>query len=857
MHLINTKRVLITGFSSIVIFMVLIAVFAVGQMRLTFDSVNHIVKNNNTKTTLISIMLVSARERTISLQKMIRIEDAFDLDDEWMRFNGYGARFAEARKQFLALGISKEEKAILEIQGAKTSEVAPIQSQIAYMAMNDDIPGAEKLLNTVAIPGQNLVFVQLYNLLHLLENESNLTVRNVSDQLKETERSLLIAIIITLFGSIIISIVVTRRISATEKKLSREKERAQVTLNSIGDAVITTDEKGHVTNMNPVAEQLTGWTLPEADDQPLQSIFPILDATTREPIKNPVEKVIATGETIFLSNHTTLIAKDGTEVQIADSAAPIRDDKNILGMVLVFNDVTEQYKLREDAAKSKRDLDAILDNSPAVVYVKDLQGRFTFVNRKFEKLFGVKAKNIIGKTPHAIFSTEIADQILENDDAVLASGETIETERITPFDDGQHTYTAIKFPLYDEDHKIYAVCCISTDITARKRQDDQLRHSQKMDALGKLTGGIAHDYNNMLGVILGYTELLEAQLSDNPKLQKYAHVIHHAADRGTRLTQQLLAFTRHKARDASELNINELLQKQRLILEKTLTARIHLTLDLADDLWPVWLDSGDLEDAIINMSINAMHAIDGNGHLTLCTRNVHLDETDADRAQMKTGDYVLLSITDTGSGMDESTKDNIFDPFFSTKGEQGTGLGLSQVYGLMERSGGAIKVYSEPGNGSRFALYFPRSHKEKSDSPALENAGEKNTQGNETLLVVDDEPDLVTLAQEILSAHGYRVLTAGDGVQALEILKTESIDLIISDVIMPDMDGYELAAQVQKKYPQIKIQMVSGFTDDSLNHIVNSSLHQKQLYKPYSSTSLLESIRRLLDEDDEDANAKK
>ncbi len=828
--------------------MVLIAIFSAEQMRLTFDSVNHIVKNNNTKTTLISIMLVSARERTISLQKMLRMDDPFDLDDEWMRLNAHGARFAKARKQFIELGISKEEEAILNAQGAETNKIAPMQLKIAEMAMNENIEGAEELLNTGAIPRQDKVFVQLYNLLHLLENESNLTVQNVSDQLKNTKQNLLIAIIITLFGSIIISFVVIRRTSSTETKLSQEKERAQVTLNSIGDAVITTDEKGHVTNMNPVAEKLTGWSLLEARDQPLQTIFPIFNAATREPIKNPVKKVIATGETIFLSNHTTLIAKDGSEVQIADSAAPIRDDKNILGMILVFNDVTEQYHLREAAAKSKRDLDAILDNSPAVVYVKDLQGCFTFINRQFEKLFNIKCQHIIGKAPHDIFSKKIADQMQEDDQAVLATGLTIESERVTTFDDGQHTYTAIKFPLFDEENTIYAVCCISTDITERRRQDDQLRHSQKMDALGKLTGGIAHDYNNMLGIILGYTELLDKQLSDKPKLQKYAQVIHHAADRGTKLTQQLLAFTRHKARDASELNINELLQEQRLILEKTLTARITLTLDLAENLWPVWLDSGDLEDAIINMSINAMHAIDGNGQLTLRTRNEHLNEIDAGRTHMNTGDYVLLSITDTGCGMDESTKENIFDPFFSTKGEQGSGLGLSQVYGLMERSGGTIKVNSEPGHGTRFTLYFPRSHKESPEQPTTTTAGKINLQGRETLLVVDDEPDLVKLAQDILHTHGYRVLTASDGKQALEILKKETVDLIISDVIMPSMDGYELATQVQKNYPHIKIQMVSGFTDDRLRHIVDNALQQKQLYKPYTSNSLLTNVRHLLDD---------
>ncbi len=855
MHLINTKQVLVIGFSTIFIFMVLIAVFAINQMRLTFESVDHIVKNNNTKTTLISIMLVSARERTISLQKMMQLTDPFDRDEEWMRFNSHGAKFATARKRFIDLGISKKEEVILKAQGEETHRIVPVQVKIAEMAMGENIEDAEKLLNTEAIPGQDQVFVQLYQLLHLLENESSLTVQNVSSQLTTTKQNLIIFIAIILFSSMLISFVVIRRISATEIKLSREKQRAQVTLNSIGDAVITTDEKGHVSNMNPVAEQLTGWSLEDALHLPLQTIFPILNTTTRKPIKNPVEKVIASGETIFLSDHTTLIAKDGSEFQIADSAAPIRDDEHILGMVLVFNDVTGQYHLREAAAKSKRDLEAILDNSPTVVYVKDMQGCFSFINKQFEKLFNIKCKDIIGKTPHDIFAGEIADQMLDNDKAVLATKHAIESERVTTLDDGPHAYVSIKFPLFDEENNIYAVCCISTDITERRRQDDQLRHSQKMDALGKLTGGIAHDYNNMLGIILGYAELLDTQLSNKPTLQKYAQVIHHAADHGTKLTQQLLAFTRHKARDASELNINDLLQQQRLILEKTLTARITLTLDLAEDLWPVWLDSGDLEDAIINMSINAMHAIDGNGHLTLHTRNEHLNEIDANRAHLKAGDYVLLSITDSGCGMDETTKENIFDPFFSTKGEQGTGLGLSQVYGLMERSGGTIKVNSEPGHGSRFTLYFPRSHKQSTNQPSTANAGNKNLRGHETLLVVDDEPDLVRLAQDILESHGYRVLTASDGEQALKILKKETVELIISDVIMPNMDGYEFAAQVQKNYPHIKIQMVSGFTDDSLNHISNNTLHQKQLYKPYTSNSLLTHVRRLLDEGQNNNNA--
>ncbi len=642
--------------------------------------------------------------------------------------------------------------------------------------------------------------------------------------------------------------------------LQDREENLRITLNSIGDGVIATDAEGNVTRMNPVAEQLTGWSLAEAEGQPLKTIFPIINVTTREPMENPVEKVIATGKTVFLSNHTTLISKHGAEYQIADSAAPIRADEKILGMVLVFNDVTEQYHLREAATKSKRDLQAIMDHSPAVIYVKDIEGRFIFINQQFEKLFHTKREDILNKTLHDIFPKDVADQMQSNDKAVLAAGHAIESEERAPQDDGIHTYVSIKFPLFNEENNIYAVCGISTDITERRHQEEQLRRSQKMEALGKLTGGIAHDYNNLLGIIMGYAEQLNDRLTDEPTLGKYAQSIQRAAERGAKLTQKLLAFTRHKSLDATVLNINELIQEQRLMLEKTLTVRIKLVLDLADNLWPVLLDNGDLEDAIINMSINAMHAISGNGQLTLRTHNQKLTTLDAQRLNLDVGDYILLSITDTGSGMDIDTKEKIFDPFFSTKGERGTGLGLSQVYGFVERSSGVIKVYSEAGQGSCFVLYFPRSRHTGTHSPTPPCAETQHMRGSETLLIVDDEPALVELAQDILSTQGYRILTAHDGAQALRILEKADcenapIDLIISDLIMPHMDGYQLAAHVQQHYPRIKLQMVSGFADDRPSALGDDALHQNLLYKPYSSRTLLAQVRNRLDEPTNPADA--
>jgi len=643
-----------------------------------------------------------------------------------------------------------------------------------------------------------------------------------------------------------------QRLVRSYNTLLKEKEFHQVTLDSIADAVIITDENGNVLYMNAVAEQLTGWLSYEASGQPLKSIFIIIDASTRLPIDNPVDKVLATGEVVYLSNHTTLIAKDKTEFQIADSASPIRDhDDNILGMVLVFNDVTEQYQLREANTRSQKNLQAIMDNSPAVIYAKDVQGRYIFVNQKFEQLFQRRSDEVIGKTSSDVFPEGFAEKQDNIDSQILKSGKTLEIEELSQLDGEQRSFLSVKFPLRDEDENTYAVCCISTDISERKSQETLLRRSQKMEALGQLTGGIAHDYNNMLGIIMGYSELLEKMLSEQPKCVRYAHEIHHAAERGSKLTRKLLSFTRHKVSNDATININELLLEQKQVLEKTLTARTKLTLDLGPDLWPVNIDDSDLEDAILNISINAMHAMESGGQLTIRTGNSHLVEADTQTSSLEPGDYVLLSITDTGAGMDEKTRDRIFDPFFTTKGQRGTGLGLSQVYGFVQRSAGHVQVYSEPGHGSRFAFYFPRSQQKTSGTETPVDTPDINLHGTETILVVDDEPAITSLTEVVLIEHGYKVFVAHDGLQALNILKEESenIDVIISDIIMPDLDGCQLAKEVQKRYPHIKIQMVSGFADDRHHGFVDDELHKNMMYKPCSSQALLIRIRHLLDSD--------
>jgi len=516
------------------------------------------------------------------------------------------------------------------------------------------------------------------------------------------------------------------KMEANLKKLIRElkdrEQRLDIMLNSIGDGVIATDNKGNITRMNPTSAKMTGWKFLDAEGKPVKDVFSIVDETTRKPILNPIEKVLATGSTVYLSNHTTLLSKDGSEYQIEDSAAPIRDEENnIHGMILIFSDVTR-----------------------------------------------------------------------------------------------------------------------------RKEAEKQYRRTLKMNALGKLTGGIAHDYNNMLGVIIGYCDLLENELNNRPKLLAYVNTIQQSAQRGASLTKKLLDFSKYKSSESVKLNLNTLLHEQEFMLQKTLTVRIELVFRLNKELWPVYLDESDMIDAILNISINAMHAIEGSGRLTIRTSNVKINETDALGLGVVAKDYVLLSFTDTGCGMSENIRDNIFDPFFSTKGEKGTGLGLSQVYGFVQRSKGAIKVYSEQGHGSQFLLYFPRYYAISQNEEPLKEENIVKTINSETILVVDDEKSLMAFCCEALEQFGFTTLSSFSAKNALEILENEKVDILLSDVIMPEMDGHQLAAIVKKKYPNIKIQLASGFDHNLMGKDVVQSLHKSLLKKPYTSQELLQAILRLI-----------
>jgi len=515
----------------------------------------------------------------------------------------------------------------------------------------------------------------------------------------------------------------------------------------------------------------------------------------------------------------------------------------------VHSDDVNKFKSLADALRtSEEKYRGLFEQSEAAIFIFDALKNFIDTNQA-----GVA---LLGYSKDELLQMSISDVDVEHEHVKSAHEQDFSCGEIRNFEnklrckDGSIvTVLNHSIGFVDSNGKEIGILSTLIDITLRNEQEEQNQRTEKMNALGKVVGGIAHDYNNMLGVVLGYANLLEEALKEQPLLLKYVDSISHAGERGTQLTKKLLAFSRKKPINKTILNPNDLFRDIKHLLEKSLTARIKLVYDLSDEIWPILVDGGDLEDAILNMSLNAMHAIDGTGQITIQTTNVLIYDALADHLEILEGEYVLISISDTGCGMDNIIQNKIFDPFFTTKGDEGTGLGLSQVYGFVKSCGGTIRVYSEPQHGSRFMIYFP--HHEDMETAKLNLRENKwdNIKGSETILIVDDELTLLNLTHEILSEKGYYTFRAESAKQALEILKNESIDLVICDIIMPEMDGYQLAAIVQEEYPNVKVQLVSGFSDKRHVEMVSDDLQINMLHKPYSQQALLQRLKELFIEE--------
>jgi PAS domain S-box-containing protein len=420
--------------------------------------------------------------------------------------------------------------------------------------------------------------------------------------------------------------------------------------------------------------------------------------------------------------------------------------------------------------------------------------------------------------------------------------------------DGSTTAVRLSGRAISDEKKNISFEIFTEDVTERKALEQQLRQSQKMEAIGRLAGGIAHDFNNLLMVISGYSEFLLERLGPDPALRGPAKEISTAAERATSLTRQLLAFSRKQMLAPKVLDLNAVVTENLKMLTRLIGEDIDLVMIPGPELGAVKADPGQIEQVILNLAVNARDAMPHGGRLTIETSNVALDEAYARlHAPVQPGDYTMLAITDTGVGMDGDTQSHIFEPFFTTKGTKGTGLGLSTVYGIVKQSGGYIWVYSEPSKGTSFKIYMPHVTVEEVaavEQPAAAAAAAPAEAPRETVLVVEDEVNLRRLTHQFLENQGYTVLEAADGAAAVQICVAHqgTIHLLLTDVIMPGMNGRELAQRVSEIRPNMKVLYMSGYTENAIGHNGTLDAGITLLQKPFTLHALKAKVREVLDQ---------
>ncbi|MFC1482490.1 ATP-binding protein [Myxococcota bacterium] len=471
--------------------------------------------------------------------------------------------------------------------------------------------------------------------------------------------------------------------------------------------------------------------------------------------------------------------------------------------------------------------------------------RFLEANPAFELQTGLKRLEILGKTVKEVLPG-IESSWIDRYGRVALTGEAMNFTSHSG--DLRRDYEVVA---YSPSPGQFAT--IFTDITDRIRLERQLRQAQKMEAIGRLAGGIAHDFNNLLTTIIGHCDLLTSDINREDEEYQDLQEIRSAAKKATSLTRQLLTFSRREAQAPTALNINSVVQDVKGMMRRLIGEDVELNISLAPDIDPVLADPTQIEQIIMNLAINARDAMPEGGKLSIETANVELDTLYAEKhALVEPGPYVMLAVSDAGIGMDEQTQEKIFEPFFTTKGEhEGTGLGLATVYAIVKQSGGHIWVYSEEGHGTTFKVYLPRATGAAvTDSLRRAARSVENLYGTETILVVEDEPMVRKLAGRILRKQGYQVLAASDGQEAIHLVEQLQgpLHLLVTDVVLPGINGRVIAETIVSLRPEVKVIYVSGYTDNALNRHGVLEPGTVLVEKPFTPESLARKVREVLDD---------
>jgi len=645
----------------------------------------------------------------------------------------------------------------------------------------------------------------------------------------------------------------------TEQSLRESRENMATTLRSIGDGVITTDPQGAIAAMNPAAETLTGWVETEVCGRPLEEVFRIRNARTGAKAENPVEQVLKEGRVVGWANDRVLTARDGARRQIADSAAPIRRKEGpLLGVVMVFRDVTEEYRTREALREREEQFRSLAESSGDYIMRYDPECRHTYMNPAGLQVSGLSEADILGKTHRESgFPEDLCEFWEEKIRSVFETGRPVHTQFEWESVDGTVYLDWRLTPELDVKGRVKSVLGVSRDVTEQRRVEaevhrlaEQNRQFQRLESVGRLAAGVAHDLNNLLSPVLGYADLLLEDLAPESVSHEHAREIHQASLGARDLVRQLLAFGRKQLLDVRVIDLREGVEDLHSLLRRTIRENIAIETFFSEDPCRVSADAAQIGQVLINLSVNAQDAMPDGGTLSLEVFPVHLDHAYCrEHIGAEPGDYVMLAVSDTGCGMAAEIRENIFEPFFTTKQELGAGLGLASVYGIVKQHGGNIWVYSEPGEGTVFKVYLPRVEEEAPTGFEVPDALTRSA-GAETILVAEDNDMVRNLACRILERRGYRVLTAVDGGDALRRMEDhpDPLHLLLTDVVMPDMDGKALSRRALKRYPGLKVIFMSGYTENVIAHHGVLDTGVRFLQKPFSVDSLTEKVRRTLDD---------
>ncbi len=631
-----------------------------------------------------------------------------------------------------------------------------------------------------------------------------------------------------------------------EKALRQSEERFRALFEVIPSAVFV-HRGGRYLDVNPAMIRTTGYTREELLGMPF---WELMSPDLQELVKARGQ-ARCEGEAPPSPYEVKILTKSGEErwVMIAASGVSFVGEPTVLGTLI---DVSELKAAQAAAERQRQLLTTLTDAMPDYIYVKDADGRLLLSNQAHLGQLGITTQEgAVGKTDADFFPSELAAQYHADDQAVIASGQPLvnREERTQDWEGNGQWLLTTKIPFRDNQGRVVGLVSVGRDVTKHHLLEEQFRQAQKLEAIGQLAGGVAHDFNNILQALMGYSSMLLARLPKEDETYEFAEEIARGTDRAAALTRQLLAFSRRQVLEVEDLDLNEVVEHLVKMIHRVIGEDIQLHVVPGYRLGTVHADRGQMEQILMNLCVNARDAMPDGGKLTIETQNVTFDKDYcAVHAWAVPGQYVSLSITDTGIGMDAETQARIFEPFFTTKTVgHGTGLGLATVYGLVQQHQGAIQVYSEVGKGTTFKIYLPIVEREAVMMDV--EIEQKDTGGTETILLAEDEEVVQRLAHQILENAGYTVLTASNGREAIRVFHEcgRKIDMILSDVVMPELGGKGIYEELQPGHPDLRFLFSSGYSANAVH--TGFVLHEgiELIQKPYSPSALLRKVRDVLD----------